>query len=135
MKGADMSQQPSPNDTQRGAPNNPGTATGTLGNPGIDPVKGEGKGPGAAHVGVKGIVALTAYLVLFAIFLIYSLIVVWPVPTPSGEDNLETANATAAAKETPAPAVSTPPTTTAGATSTTPSPTPTPTPTPVATPP
>jgi len=43
-------------------------------------------GPGASAVGVPGIIAITAYLSLLAIALIYALLVVWPTPTPSRED-------------------------------------------------
>ena len=65
-----------------------------VGDPGMDPVTG-GTGPGSGRVGIFGIVALTTYLVLFTIFLIYALVVVWPVPTPSRE--------TADARPTPTP--------------------------------
>jgi hypothetical protein len=54
-----------------------------------------GKGPGGGSVGVVGIILLTTYLVLFTIFLIYALVKVWPVPTPSRE--------TADARPTPLP--------------------------------
>ena len=95
-----MSQQPPPNDPPSGR----GTSDRTLDPPGIDPVATEGKGPGSANVGVTGIVALTAYLMAFAVFLLYCLIVVWPVPTPAGLGKVETAAATATPGPTPSPA-------------------------------
>jgi hypothetical protein len=58
-------------------------STPQVGDPGMDPTSGTG--PGSGDVGIVGIVALTTYLVLFTLFLIYALIVVWPVPTPSGQ--------------------------------------------------
>jgi hypothetical protein len=42
-------------------------------------------GPGAHPVGVIGIAAVISYLTVFAGFLLYLLVALWPVPTPSGE--------------------------------------------------
>src|SRR5262249_16045579 len=78
-----------------------------------------GAGPGAGEAGLVWIILLVAYLVLFTVLVIYSLVKIWPVPTPSRE-NPPTAAAT------PSPTVT--PTGT-----TTPTNTPTPTPTPTAT--
>ena len=41
-------------------------------------------GPGSSRVGVPGIVAILAYLVGLAAFLLYILIAVWPIPSPAG---------------------------------------------------
>lgn len=41
-------------------------------------------GPGAGHVGVPGIFGIAIYLATFAALLLYVLIAIWPVPTPSG---------------------------------------------------
>src|SRR6266540_3578641 len=87
--------------------------------PGLDPVTTAGNGPGGGHVGVFGIIGLITYLVLFTLFLIYGLVKVWPVPTPSREtaDARPTATPTPtlspAATQTPTPAQS--PTATPGA--------------------
>jgi hypothetical protein len=70
-------------------PDNIGTAS----------VRDDGKGPGGGAVGVVGIIALTTYLVLFTLFLIYALVKVWPVPTPSRE------NAEASVTQSPTPLV------------------------------
>jgi hypothetical protein len=109
-----------------------------IGDPGMDPT-GE-TGPGSGNVGIFGIVALTTYLVLFTLFLIYALVVVWPVPTPSRESAdarptpAPSATVTPAAAQIPAAGQSptpspspTPPR--PGAAATSPSPTPTPLPT------
>lgn len=76
-------------------------ANDNLDNPGMNPVNGVGHGPGRGNVGVVGIVGLTIYLVLLTLFLIYGLVKVWPVPTPSREPATETA--AAAASPSPAP--------------------------------
>jgi hypothetical protein len=92
-----------------------GPATGganTPDNPGVDPVDADGNGPGGGYVGVVGIIGLTIYLVLFTLFLIYGLVKVWPVPTPSRVAVDETASAgpspspsaTPTASPSPAPA-------------------------------
>lgn len=109
-----------------------------IGDPGMDPVVGGETGPGSGRVGVFGIVALTTYLVLFTLFLIYALVVVWPVPTPSRENvdarptPTPTATVTAAAAQTPTPGqspASSPTPARPGAAATSPSPTPSPSPT------
>jgi hypothetical protein len=56
-----------------------------------------GTGPGGGNLGPLGIVGLMIYLVLFTLFLIYGLVKVWPVPTPSRE----TADAHASPTPTP----------------------------------
>ena len=40
-------------------------------------------GPGSSRVGVPGIVAILTYLVGLAAFLLYILIVIWPIPFPA----------------------------------------------------
>jgi hypothetical protein len=42
-------------------------------------------GPGEHFVSVIGIAALITYLTIFAALLLYLLVALWPVPTPSGE--------------------------------------------------
>lgn len=97
-----------------------------IGDPGMDPTSETG--PGSGNVGIFGVVALTTYLVLFTLFLIYALIVVWPVPTPSGQPEVAKAApspsppANSVATGTPAPRQTAAPTAT-----------PTPTPTPIET--
>ncbi len=41
-------------------------------------------GPGSSRVGVRGIVTILTYLCALAAFLLYVLIVIWPVPSPAG---------------------------------------------------
>jgi hypothetical protein len=87
-----MSQQPPPS-----LPQHDNSAAGAghddLDNPGINPVNGSGNGPGSGTVGIFGIVVLNVYLVLFAVSLIYGLVVLWPGPTPSGQAKPGTAAA------------------------------------------
>lgn len=105
-----------------------------------------GRGPGSGEAGLGWIVALALYLVLSTLFVIYTLVKIWPVPTPSRE-NPPTATATpsprATATPTPSPANTptpvTPPTSprtnaATGQSPATPSPTPTPSPSPIAQP-
>lgn len=98
-----------------------------------------GTGPGAGEAGVGWILALPTYLVLFTLIVIYSLVRIWPVPTPSRENPpTATASPSPTATPTPKPSASatpitspSPASTTPGGTATpTPSPTPTPTPSP-----
>jgi hypothetical protein len=42
------------------------------------------EGPGSSRVGVPGIVVILIYLVGLAALLLYILIVIWPIPSPSG---------------------------------------------------
>jgi hypothetical protein len=49
------------------------------------PTPAKESGPGEHPVGVIGITAVIGYLTLFAAFLLYLLVALWPVPTPSGE--------------------------------------------------
>ena len=95
-----MSQQ-LPNPPQAGGPAAGANASVDLNAPGVDPTTAEGKGPGGGSVGVVGIIALNLYLVLFTLFLIYSLVKVWPVPTPSRVAVDETATANAGPSPTP----------------------------------
>ena len=92
-------------DEQQPNPQSPHTSgaseTADLATPGVDPVTGGGKGPGDSYVGVFGIIGLTTYLVLFTLFLIYALVKVWPVPTPSRVAVDETATASASPSPTP----------------------------------
>lgn len=39
---------------------------------------------GTSHVGPIGVVLITAYLILFSVFLLYSLVQSWPSPPPAG---------------------------------------------------
>jgi hypothetical protein len=93
-----MSQQ-LPGGPQAGGSTTGGRANDNLDNAGADPTSAAGKGPGGGYVGVAGIVGLTTYLVIFTLFLIYGLVKVWPVPTPSREP----AEGTAAAAASPSP--------------------------------
>jgi hypothetical protein len=121
----------SQNNPPIGGAANAGAANDKLGFPGMDPVKGGGDGPGGESVGVVGIVALTFYLVLFALFIIYCLVVLWPVPTPSGDAKpVTTAAATPTPTPTPRPAGTPTPAPNTTAPGQTPTATPTPTPTP-----
>jgi hypothetical protein len=63
-----------------------GHQVGDAQNPGMDPVAAAGKGPGGKEMGAAGIIALMLYLVLFTIFVIYSLVKIWPVIPPSGTE-------------------------------------------------
>ena len=105
-------------------------STPQIGDPGMDPTSGTG--PGSGDVGIFGIVALTTYLVLFTLFLIYALIVVWPVPTPSGQPD-DTKPAASPSSTPNQVATVTPPTRQTAAPTPTPTSTPTPTPTPIET--
>jgi hypothetical protein len=101
-----------------------------IGDPGMDPTSEAG--PGSGNVGIFGIVALTTYLVLFTLFLIYALIVVWPVPTPSGQPDDAKAAPSPSSTAKPVTAGTPAPRQTAAATAAATA-TPTPTPTPIET--
>ena len=88
-----MSEQIPPERTEDGTWDAAGRSEADLANPGMNPVTGGEGGPGSGRVGVVGIVLLTTYLVVFTLFLIYALIVVWPVPTPSGQPDIAKATA------------------------------------------
>jgi hypothetical protein len=98
-----MSQQ-LPGAQQAGGPAEGGQAQVQTVNVGAEPVAVAGNGPGGGHVGVVGIVGLITYLVIFTLLLIYGLVKVWPVPTPSREPTPETT--AAAASPSPSPMVS-----------------------------
>src|SRR5467141_2956498 len=133
-------------DEQQPAPQ-VGRASAADDNPGMDPVNPVagtgGGGPGGREAGTGWIVALSLYLVLFTLFVIYSLVKIWPVPTPSRNEP-PTATASPSPRATaspspspsPSPAIQTPspvaPRTSPASTqvSLTPSPTPSPSPTP-----
>ena len=51
-----------------------------------DSTKKIGPGPGADPVSVTGITVVSTYLTVFAVLLLYLLVALWPVPTPSGEE-------------------------------------------------
>jgi hypothetical protein len=122
-----MSQQP-PNNPQSGGSPKAGSANDELDSPGMDPVQDAGNGPGGGSVGAAGIAALSLYLVLFAVFLIYCLVVLWPVPTPSGQAKAGTPVPAATQTPTPSPVRTTPaPTPPAATPTSTPTPTPPPT--------
>ena len=114
-------------------------------NPGMDPiypVTGTGGGgPGGTEAGMIWIVVLALYLVVFTLFVIYSLVKIWPVPTPSREPPpsatatpTPTPSASATPTPTPSPVQSPSPGARAGASSPTQSPTPSPSPSPPAQP-
>lgn len=65
-----------------------------------------GEGPGAGHVGVGGICAALAWLILLAVLDLYFLAAIWPHPTPSGLPSAPSAGATdtAGKPQSPAPA-------------------------------
>jgi hypothetical protein len=79
-----MSQQSPPSQSQP-ANSAGGGGSDDLNNPGMNPVNGSGKGPGDGPVGIFGIIALNVYLIVFALFLVYGLVVLWPGDTPSGQ--------------------------------------------------
>lgn len=97
-----MSQQPPPESTRDGSWDAAGRSETDLATPGINPVTGGEGGPGSGRVGVVGIILLTTYLVAFTLFLIYALVVVWPVPTPSGEPAVAKATPSQPASSAPA---------------------------------
>lgn len=131
-----------PDETQSSPPAGD-RAEGDNANPGMDPVKPTrgtgGGGPGEKEAGVVGILALSLYLVLFTSFVVYCLVKIWPVPTPSRENP---PTATASPTPTPTPTVTPTPGPTAAPTQTpTPRPasaagqaSPTPSPSPTASP-
>jgi hypothetical protein len=120
-----MSQQLPPTVPQAGSASG-GGANDNLVNPAGDPVNGGGNGPGAGSVGAVGIIALITYLVLFTLFIIYGLVKVWPVPTPSRVAVDETAAASASPSPTPAPTISPSPAQASPSAAQSPSPSPSP---------
>jgi hypothetical protein len=76
------------------------------------------EGPGEAFVGGAGIAGIGTYVVILAALLLYSLVSLWPHPTPSGkaqETPTENTPANEAATHTGEPPQPPPPTTTTGA--------------------
>ena len=86
-----------------------------------DPAK-PGKGPGEKYVTIRGIVAISVYLVVAIILCLYGMLVFWPAPNPAGGQEANqpstqgintattrspapTATSTARAEQSPAPAV------------------------------
>lgn len=122
-------------------PLSPGNATGGGGPSGNNATGG--RGPGAGEAGIIGIAILALYLIVFTLIVIYSLVKIWPVPTPSREEPPSaTATPTPNAAATVTPTATPTATPVAGANPTTsprpgsvsPSPTRTPTPTPTPSP-
>src|SRR5262245_33367107 len=118
-------------------PLRPGNATGEGGASGGNATGG--RGPGASEAGILGIVILALYLTVFTLFVIYSLVKIWPVPTPSREkppsatasltpNSTPTVTPTATPTDTPVAGEN--PTTNPRAGSLSPTPTPTPSPSP-----
>ena len=76
-----------------------------------------GAGPGAGEAGLVGMTLLALYLILFTLFVIYALVKIWPVPTPSRENPpAATASPSPSASAKPSPSATTSPTPTAAAT-------------------
>ena len=123
-------------DEQRNPPQRGGDA-----NPKTGVNQTAGSGPGGGEAGIGWILALAFYLVLFTLFVIYSLVKIWPVPTPSREPAPAAASPSPTATPTPTPNATNTPTPSTSSTplravgvggqaAATPSPTPKPSPSP-----
>src|ERR1041385_4159371 len=67
-----------------------------------------GAGPGAGEAGLVGIALLALYLIVFTLVVIYALVKIWPVPTPSRENPpTATASPSPSATARPSPAATT----------------------------
>jgi hypothetical protein len=107
-------QQPKPQDSRADDATGARGQGGEGGEPGMDPTGGArgGKGPGGKETGTVGIIALALYLVLFTLFVIYCLVKIWPVPTPSrNEPPSASPSPSASATVTPSPTATTSPAT------------------------
>jgi hypothetical protein len=78
-------------------------------NPGTEPPNPAdakaGPGPGGDQAGVVGTIVLIVYLVAFTLFVIYSLVKIWPSPTPSREP-APTTQASSSPSPSPSPSTS-----------------------------
>jgi hypothetical protein len=86
-------------------------------NPDNEATQTGGAGPGAGEAGLVGITLLALYLIVFTLFVIYALVKIWPVPTPSRENPpTATASPSPSPSAKPSPSATTLPTPTASAT-------------------
>src|SRR5262245_27558934 len=66
-------------------------------NPGSNPPAMVGTGPGASMLGVPGIITLATFLVFSTVAVMYVMLVIWPIPTPSRQEPPTTDTRTAIA--------------------------------------